>query len=181
MYPSRHRGFGALVLLVVLVLSGMAVLTTNAQAQGNQLVGLVYQCGSPATFIGGALVTLSDAQGIQDPRSVTTLADGTFTFSPLPGYYNVQVEKDGYFTETTASPIRFDDSATVDFNAEVPGFCLGSPPTAHKTGSLPIARTARGPRRRGLERGAPPRPRPAPPAALRSARHDAVRAESHHP
>ena len=142
MYPSRHRGFGALVLLVVLVLSGMAVLTTNAQAQGNQLVGLVYQCSSPATFIGGALVTLSDAQGIQDPRSVTTLADGTFTFSPLPGYYNVQVEKDGYFTETTASPIRFDDSATVDFNAEVPGFCLGSTPTADKTVSLLIVSQA---------------------------------------
>src|SRR3989304_140494 len=71
MYPRGHRGFGALLMRVLLLVSGLAVLPWNASAQGNQIVGLVYQCGSPATFIGGATVTLTDPKGGLAPQTAT--------------------------------------------------------------------------------------------------------------
>ena len=147
MYPRGHRGFGALLMLVLLLVSGLAVLPWNASAQGNQIVGLVYQCGSPATFIGGATVTLTDANGILAPQTVTTGGDGTFTFSTptlKPGYYSLAVSKDGYFGNGTTSPLRFDDTTT-----ESRDFCLVPTPTADKTVDLlvvsatSVARTER--------------------------------------
>src|SRR3990170_2722179 len=134
MYPRGHRGFGALFMLVLLLVSGLAVLPWNASAQGNQIVGLVFECDSQATFIGGATVTLTDANGILAPQTVTTGGDGTFTFSTpalKPGYYSLAVSKEGYFGDGTSSPLRFDDTVTVSRD-----FCPEPTPTADKAVDL---------------------------------------------
>ena len=142
MYPRGHRGYGALAMLLLLLVSGLAVLPGNTQAQGNQLVGLVYECFDQAKFIEGATVTLRDAHGVLSPVEVVTLADGTFTYSPSPGYYSLTVEKDGYFANETATQIRFDDTATVDVNDLFPDLCLLPTPEADHTLDLLVVSAA---------------------------------------
>jgi len=113
MNPRDHRGFGILLLLVLL-LAGLAVVPTHALGQ-NQIVGLVSQCAS-STYLSGATVTLTDANGVQNPQTTTTAGDGTFSFSPPAGYYTVTVTKTGYFASSPTTPIRFDGSVTVTQN-----------------------------------------------------------------
>ena len=94
MYPRFHREFGALVLLALLVLSGLAgVLPSIAQAQTRQLTGLVYECGNDTDFLAGATVSLIDADGSAATVNATTGAAGTFAFTPTPGYYRLLVDR----------------------------------------------------------------------------------------
>ena len=139
MSPSGHRGFGALVLLVLLALSGLAVLPWNVQAQANQIIGLVYDCGSPATFVAGATVTLTDTSAVQPIRTTTTAGDGTFSFTPNPGYFTVKIGKSGYFENGTASPIRFDGTSTVNLV-----ICLKSTPTPGQTLTVTVEASGTG-------------------------------------
>src|SRR3990170_1752342 len=67
MEPRFHRALGALVLLALLVLSGVAALLGNAQAPTRQLTGLVTNCADPTVFVSGATVTLVDADGSAPP------------------------------------------------------------------------------------------------------------------
>ena len=112
MYPRGHRGVGALVMLLVLVVSAMALLPPRAQAQANQITGLVYQCGSPTTVVVGALVTLADANGAQSSQTVSSAGDGTFSFTPNPANYTISVTSASYFSNSTA-PFRYDGTETV--------------------------------------------------------------------
>jgi len=141
MNPRGHRELGALVVLLVLVTSGLAILPQMAQAQGHQIVGLVQQCGSPTTFVNGASVTLTDASGLRSPMTTTTGGDGTYTFTPGPGYYSIRVERSGYFDGGTSAPFRFDDTAT-----ETQDFCLDPTPTADRTLGLLVVTAATTPR-----------------------------------
>jgi len=127
MYPRGHRGVGVLALLLVLFLGTMALGSLTAQAQGNQIVGLVYDCNSPATYLGGAAVTLTDANGVQSPVTVMTAADGTYSFSPSPSNFTLRVTKSGYFAGGVSTPFRFDGSITV--NEDI---CLVKQPPANK-------------------------------------------------
>jgi PKD repeat protein len=137
MNPRGHRELGALVVLLVVLTSGLAVLPQVAQAQGNQIVGLVEQCGSPTTFISGASVTLTDASGLKSPMTSTTGGDGTYAFTPGPGYYTIRVERTGYFDGGSTAPFRFDDTAT-----EQQDVCLDPTPTADRTLSLLVVTAA---------------------------------------
>ncbi len=132
MYPRGHRGVGALVMLLVLVLSAMALLPSRAQAQANEITGLVYQCGSPAPIIVGALVTLADANGVRASQTVSTAGDGTFAFAPTAANYTISASRSGYFSTTTLQ-FRFDGTATVIQNV-----CLDAQPAATNTVSVAI-------------------------------------------
>ncbi len=132
MYPRGHRGVGALVMLLVLVLSAMALLPSRAQAQGNEITGLVTQCGSPTTVVVGALVTLADANGVRASQTASTAGDGTFSFSPNPSNYTISVSRSGFFSATTAQ-FRFDGTQTVTQD-----ICLDGQPTAVYTLSMTV-------------------------------------------
>lgn len=137
MNPRGHRELGALVVLLVLLMSGLAVLPQMAQAQGHQISGLVRDCGSPITFLAGASVTLTDASGLKTPMTTTTGGDGTYAFTPGAGYYTIQVERSGYFDGGSTAPFRFDDTATNTQN-----FCLDPTPPADRTLSLLVVTAA---------------------------------------
>ncbi len=126
MNPRGHRGFAAVLMLLVLVLSAMALLPARAQAATTQVTGLVSQCNS-STFIGGATVTLSDANGVLSPLTTTTPTDGVFSFTPPAASYTIGVTAPGYYSNST-SPFRFDGSATVTENV-----CLDRQLPAGKT------------------------------------------------
>ena len=132
-----RQGVGAFVILAVLLLSALAVLPSHALGQANQITGIVSDCTSPSTFLSGARVTLTEANGARSPTSVTTSGDGTYAFSAEPGYYTVRVEKDGYFDNGTASPFRFDGTTTVLVNV-----CLEATPTADSTLNLLVVTAA---------------------------------------
>jgi len=141
MYPRFHREFGALLLLALIVLSGMAVLPWTAQAQTRQLNGLVYEfdgdCGVDNTvFVAGATVTLIDANGRANPTSVTTGPAGTYAFTPSPGQYRLRVERSGYYDNGTGA-IRFDGTATVRED-----ICLTATPTANKVLVIGVIRAS---------------------------------------
>jgi PKD repeat protein len=127
MYPRFHRASGALVLLALLVLSGLAAMLPGiVQAQTRQLTGLVTNCGDSTVFIAGATVTLVDADGSAPSLTATTTAAGTYTFSPPAGYYSVLVDRTGYF-DGSAGPVRFDGTVTVRVD-----ICLDPTPTLDK-------------------------------------------------
>ena len=131
MYPRFHRELGALVLLALLVLSGLAgVLPLIAQAQTRQLTGLVYECGNDTVFIAGATVSLIDADGSTPTVTATTGAAGTFAFAspPLaPGYYRLFVDRSAYF-DGSSGVVRFDGTATKREDV-----CLTPTPTADRS------------------------------------------------
>ncbi len=111
MYPRGHRGVGALVMLLVLVLSAMALLPSRAQAPANQITGLVTNCQTGLS-VNGAQVTLADANGVQPAQTLTTGSDGTFAFTPNPSNYTLSVTSVGYFSNSTTQ-FRFDGTQTV--------------------------------------------------------------------
>ena len=128
MYPRFHRELGALVLLALLVLSGLAgVLPLIAQAQTRQLTGLVYECGNGTVFIAGATVSVIDADGSAATVTATTGAAGTFAFTPTPGYYRLFVDRSGYF-DGSSGIVRFDGTKTVREDV-----CLTPTPTADRS------------------------------------------------
>ena len=113
MNPRGHRGFAAVLMLLVLVLSAMALLPARAQAATNQVTGLVSQCSS-STYIGGATVTLADADGVLPAMTTTTGADGVFSFTPPAANYTLSATAPGYYASGTTAPFRFDGSSTVN-------------------------------------------------------------------
>ncbi len=115
MNPRGHRGFAAVLMLLVLVLSAMALLPARAQAATNQVTGLVSQCGS-STYIGGATVTLADADGVLSPLTTTTPGDGVFAFTPPAANYTLNATAPGYYASGITAPFRFDGSTTVSEN-----------------------------------------------------------------
>jgi len=137
MYPRGHRGVGALVMLLVLVLSAMALLPSRAQAQTNQVTGLVWDCQT--TYIPGALVTLTDANGIRSPQTVTTDGAGAYVFTPPASNYSLSVTMAGYYSNGTATPFRYDGTTTV-----IRDICLTAQPAATKTVTLTVKEQATG-------------------------------------
>ncbi|MGQ0796406.1 MAG: hypothetical protein ACT4OI_00865, partial [Methanobacteriota archaeon] len=133
MYPRFHRELGALVLLALLVLSGLAgVLPMIAQAQTRQLTGLVYECGNDTMFLAGATVSLIDADGSVATVNATTGDAGTFAFTPSPGYYRLFVDRSGHF-DGSSGVVRFDGTATVRQD-----ICLDPTPTANRSLTLGV-------------------------------------------
>ena len=112
MNPRGHRGFAAVLMLLVLVLSAMALLPARAQAP-SQVTGLVSQCGTSTTFVGGATVTLRDADGVLPSLTTTTGSDGSYSFTPPTANYTLSVTAPGYYDGSITTPFRFDGSATV--------------------------------------------------------------------
>lgn len=137
MYPRGHRGVGALVMLLVLVLSAMALLPSRAQALPNQVTGLVSDCLT--TYIPGALVTLTDANGIRSPQTVTTDGAGAYVFTPPASNYSLSVTMAGYYSNGTATPFRYDGTTTV-----IRDICLTAQPAATNTVTLTVKEQATG-------------------------------------
>jgi len=126
MYIRGRRGIGALVMLAVLVMGALAVLPMGALGQTNQIVGTVSDCAG--SFVDGALVVLTDANGYQAPKNMTTGIDGVFSFTPAAsGSFNLRVTRSGFFANETTSPLRFDGTTTVSHD-----FCLAALPGTAK-------------------------------------------------
>ncbi len=127
-----------MLMLLALVLSVMALLPARAQT-GNVVTGLVMsQCGSPTpTYLSGATVTLSDANGVLPSLSTSTDGAGVYSFTPPAGTYTISVSKAGYYSNSTpkppsVSPFRFDGSTTVTVDV-----CLDVQPAS--TGTVTFA------------------------------------------
>ena len=123
-----HRGIAALLMLLALVLSAMALLPARAQAASSQVTGLVSQCGPTTIYLAGATVTLSDANGILPSLTATTGGAGVYSFTPPAANYTISVKKSGYYSNATpeapqVSPFRFDGTTTVGANV-----CLDAQP-----------------------------------------------------
>jgi len=141
MYPRGHRGFAAVLVLLALVLSAMAFLPATARAQSNQITGLVYVCGGPTSVVvSGAQVVLSDANGVLPAQTTTTAADGVFAFTPASSNYTISASRAGYYSNSTASPFRFDGSTTVSVNV-----CLDGQPTATNVVTFQVQNQAASP------------------------------------
>ncbi len=129
MNPRGHRELAALLMLLALVLSAMALLPATAQA-ATQVTGLVSQCGPTIVYLAGAQVTLTDANGVLAPKTTTTDGAGVYSFTnPPPANYTISVSKAGYYSNSTplppqVSPFRYDGSATVTADA-----CLDAQPS----------------------------------------------------
>ena len=136
MYLRGRRGFGALVLLIVLMMSALTMLPMHAQGQTNQITGLVTDCAS-SSVISGALVTLTDANGYQPTQTAVTGGDGVYAFTPSAASYTIRVTRGGYFANSAASPIRFDGTSTVTQD-----FCLDATPTANRLLQLTVVSAA---------------------------------------
>ncbi len=126
----NRRGFGALVVLLAVLLGAIALpmLTLGAS---NQITGVVSDSisGSP---VSGALVTLTDANGYYPPQKATTGGDGVYAFSPGSGSYTLMASASGYFAKG-AGPIRFDGQSTVSQN-----FSLDPTPPLNKVAQLTV-------------------------------------------
>jgi len=110
---------GAMLAVLLILVGAFAALPYwNAKAQTNTIWGIVKDC-SATPFprgLGGVTVSLIDAQGSKDVATTTTLADGSYSFTPTTGSYIVRFEIPDYFTYE--SPVtRFDDSVPVPINA----------------------------------------------------------------
>jgi len=127
MHIRGRRAIGALVMLIAVVMSALALLPMGAFGQTSQIVGAVSDCAG--SFIDSARVVLTDANGYQPPKTATTGIDGTFAFTPAAtGSFHLQVTRSGYFPNATTSPVRFDGTATVSHD-----FCLDPLPGTAKT------------------------------------------------
>jgi hypothetical protein len=122
----KKRGVSrcAALLVVLLMMMSTAVMlpSQDATAQTRKVWGFVknVNCILP---VEGAVVSLTDVHGL-DP-SVITGANGYYEFLTGPGFYEVEVSKDGFFSQTKG-PFRFD----ADTNMRVADFCLEPTPTS---------------------------------------------------
>ncbi len=137
-----HRGFGALVLLIVVLLGATVLQSLVARGQNYQITGLVRVCAQ-ASFVPTATVTLTDVNGINAPRTVTTDLGGVYRFDQPPtASYSVAANRSGYFNSAASNPVRFDGSQTV--NIDVCMYAHGTPPkvltvTVQGSGGAPVA------------------------------------------
>ncbi len=120
----KKRGVSrcAALLVVLLMMMSTAVMlpSQDATAQTRKVWGFVknVNCILP---VEGAVVSLTDVHGL-DP-SVITEGNGYYEFLTGPGFYEVDVSKDGFFSQTKG-PFRFD----ADMNMRVADFCLEPTP-----------------------------------------------------
>ncbi len=125
--------WGALLAVLLLLVSAALVLPPGAHAQGKTVWGRVSDCADTDSV--GALVSLVDVQGRAPDVTVTAPGDtGFFSFQPQPGYYKFKVQPTGFThfpTETT--PFRFD--GTVSINREV---CVDEMPTKDRWLNLTV-------------------------------------------
>src|SRR5467141_888542 len=128
MYLSGRRGFGALVMLIVLMMGAVAVLPMLTRGQTNQITGLVSSCVSVTPYVAGATVTLVDANGVNPALTTITNGAGVYAFNnPPSGSYTIAANRTGYYSNATTTPTRYDGSATVNINV-----CMFAQPTANK-------------------------------------------------
>lgn len=122
----KNRGLDVLGALLVAfaILAGAwaAIPGANAQTQTKKVWGLISNCASPTQFL-QADVTLSNALSLTSPVTALSGADGSYQFTPSPGYYTIKVQKDGYYDNSTAVPFRFDGTANLRKD-----FCLSKTP-----------------------------------------------------
>ncbi len=120
---------GAMLAVLLILIGAFAALPYwSAKAQTNTIWGIVQDCSAtPRRGLGGVTVSLIDAHGVKDARTNTTLADGSYSFSPPTGSYVLRFEKADYFTYET-TPTRFDDSVSVQIGA-----CLTKMPSRDVT------------------------------------------------
>lgn len=108
-----------MVVIVLLLLGGVGLLHADvASAQQKRVEGVVTEVGDPTNLLADVAVSLRDAHGQKDPLSTSTGVDGTYSFSPDPGFYVVTVSKDGFFDNETAV-FRFDGTATLTKDIEM--------------------------------------------------------------
>ncbi len=112
MNPRGHREIAAVLLLLALVLSALALLPASAQAATNTVTGLVGVCGQ-TKFVSGATVTLVDANGMLSSHTTTTASDGVYSFTPPASSYTLTVTAPGYYSGGITTPFRFDGTTTV--------------------------------------------------------------------
>ena len=127
----NRRGFGALVVLLA-VLLGAVALPMLTLAASNQITGIVSDCVS-SSVIPGAQVTLADANGYYPAQKATTGGDGVYAFSPGSGSYTLMANRSGYFAKGAPSPIRFDGQSTVRQD-----ICLDPTPPLNKVAQLTV-------------------------------------------
>ncbi len=114
MNPRGQRAIRVLAGTLVILLAVMALLPLIAAA-ATQVTGAVSTClvGTP---VGGATVTLIDANGISLPLTTTTNGAGVYAFTPPTGSYTISVSRSGYYDASTSTPKRFDGSVNVDIS-----------------------------------------------------------------
>ncbi len=115
----KKRGVSriAALLVVLLMMMSTAVMlpSQDATAQTYEIWGIVKADGLP---VENAVVSLTDVHGL-DPTDLTDGA-GRYSFVAEAGYYEIEVSKDGYFSQKYG-PFRFDgtdDMKVADFNLE---------------------------------------------------------------
>jgi len=126
MRPSGHRAIRTLAIFLVLALGVAALLPLIARGAG-QVNGLVSTCVTTTPFIAGASVSLVDANGINPTLTTTTNGAGVFAFSPPSGTYTIAVSRNGYYSNATTTPKRYDGTTTTTIN-----ICLFAQPTPAK-------------------------------------------------
>jgi PKD repeat protein len=111
----------ALLLVLLMMMSTAAMLPSqDATAQTHKIWGFV-KTTNPVSPLEGALVSLADVHGL-DP-SQQTGPDGAYEFTVGPGFYEIEVSMDGYFSQMYG-PFRFDG----DNNMRIPDFYLEQTP-----------------------------------------------------
>jgi hypothetical protein len=128
MHLEGHRSIRALAVFLVLLLGAVALLPLGARGATGQVNGLINTCNVPGAFVGGAVVTLIDANGINPNLVALTKGDGTYSFvGPPSGSYTISVTKSGYYADATTTPSPFDGSGTTTIN-----LCLVQQPVASR-------------------------------------------------
>ncbi|MEE9223860.1 MAG: carboxypeptidase-like regulatory domain-containing protein, partial [Thermoplasmata archaeon] len=119
----KKRGVSrsAALLLVLLMMMSTAVMlpSQDATAQTYEIWGWVMEPNS--TPLDGALVSLADVHGL-DPTQLTENG-GVYGFLVAPGFYEIEVSMDGYFSQSYG-PFRFDGES----NLRIADFVLEETP-----------------------------------------------------
>jgi hypothetical protein len=119
----KKRGVSrcAALLLVLLMMMSTAVMlpSQDATAQNHEIWGFVM--ATDYKPLEGALVSLTDVHGL-DPTQLTS-GGGLYGFIVGPGFYEIEVSFDGYFSQSYG-PFRFDG----DKNLRIPDFILEKTP-----------------------------------------------------
>ncbi len=118
----KKRGVSrcAALLLVLLMMMSTAIMlpSQDATAQNHEIWGFVMKPNF--TNLDGALVSLTDVHGL-DPTQLTV--NGEYGFLVAPGFYEIEVSMDGYFSQSYG-PFRFDG----DSNLQIADFILEETP-----------------------------------------------------
>src|SRR5205814_2258561 len=126
MHRRAPRGLQLFAILLVLFL-GIAALVPLTARGAAQIVGVVSTCGGPLPFVDSATVTLVDVNGIVPPVTTTTDGGGSYVFNQPPtASYTVSVNRSGWYSGSTTTPVRFDGTTTKSIAPCLPQYV--SPP-----------------------------------------------------